>query len=207
MSWTLFGQSVTLLEAAAFITGLASVWLTKQRHIWNWPVGLVNVACFIVLFHGAKLYADAVLQIGFAVLSVVGWWQWTSAAAQSPDHEVLVTRTRWREIAASLALAGVAVWAGSAALRAWTDSPVPVADTALLVLSLLATWWQALRRLESWLVWIVVDVISVPLYWQRQLPLTAVLYVIFLIICIAGYADWRRVRQQRGETRCGSVAA
>src|SRR5205085_7614238 len=103
-----------------------------------------------------------------------------------------VTRTVWPEVAISLAISGVAIWLGSLALRNWTDSPVPIADTTLLVLSVLATWWQVLRRLECWVMWIVVDLISIPLHLQPGLPLTAVLYVVFLLICIAGFIDWRR---------------
>ncbi|RZL64352.1 MAG: nicotinamide riboside transporter PnuC [Variovorax sp.] len=196
----LLGQPVTALEIAAFVTGLATVWLTKIRHIWNWPVSLLNVACFMVLFYGAKLYADALLQIAFAVLGIVGWWQWTRAANGDAAHDVPVTRTPLREAALSLALCAVAIAAGAWALRRWTDSPVPIADTTLLVLSLLATWWQVRRRLECWLMWITVDIISVPLYWQRSLPLTAVLYVIFLLICLAGYVEWRRAWQRQQAT-------
>jgi len=66
------------------------------------------------------------------------------------------------------------------------------------VLSVLATWWQVLRRLECWVMWIGVDLISIPLYWQRSLPLTAVLYIVFLLICIAGFIDWRRAWQGQG---------
>lgn len=197
MTWTLLGQPVTVLEVAAFITGLATVWLTKQRHLWNWPVGLLNVACFMVLFYDAKLYADTLLQIGFAVLGVVGWWQWARAVDCDAAHGVAVTRTNVHETLWSLAASAIAIYAGSRLLSAMTDSPVPIADTTLLVLSLLATWWQALRRLESWLLWIAVDLVSMPLYWHRGLVMTAVLYGIFLLMCVAGYIDWRRAWQRR----------
>ena len=161
-------------------------------------MSLTNVACFMVLFYEAKLYADALLQIGFAVLGIVGWWQWTRAAASDARRDVPVTRTTWPEVAVSLAISGVVIWLGSQALRTWTDSPAPIADTTLLVLSVLATWWQVLRRLECWVMWIVVDLISIPLYWQRSLPLTAMLYVVFLLICIAGFIEWRRAWHGQG---------
>jgi len=196
MNWTFLGQPVTVLELAAFVTGLATVWLTKRRHLWNWPVGLLNVACFMVLFYNAKLYADALLQVGFAVLGVVGWWQWARAVDRDASHAVVVTRSSLRETLWSLLLSAIAIYAGSRLLVAATDSPVPIADTTLLVLSLLATWWQVKRRLESWLIWIVVDVVSIPLYWHRGLAMTAVLYGIFLLICMAGYVDWRRAWQR-----------
>ena len=77
-------------------------------------------------------------------------------------------------------------------LMAWTDSPAPWPDGSVLVLSLLATWAQARRRIESWVLWIVVDLISIPLYWSRSLPLTAILFAIFLVLCIAGLVSWSK---------------
>lgn len=203
------GQTMSALEVVAFATGLATVWLTKQRHILNWPVGLVNVACFMLLFYEARLYADALLQIFFMVLGVIGWRNWAVAARASATHEPQVTRIGARQAVLALAGATVLIALGATALGRWTDSPVPVADTTLLVLSLLATWWQVQRRLECWLLWITVDLISVPLYWSRGLPLTSVLYVVFLCICVAGWIDWRRSWQHeaaRGGVAAGGVA-
>lgn len=187
---TLLGQSVTTLEWVAFATGLLSVWLTQRMHVANWPVGLVNVMCFAVLFLEAKLYADALLQIAFFVLGVYGWWSWARVGRASSALQVTrssMTEWAWLSLLAIAATAGVA-----GTLRALTDSPVPLPDAAVLVLSLIATWMQAQRRLESWLVWITVDVISIPLYWSRSLHLTAALFAIFLVICVAGLLSWRQ---------------
>jgi nicotinamide mononucleotide transporter len=186
---TLAGQSVSALELAAFVSGLLCVWLTQRMHIANWPAGLVNTVCFFFLFVGAKLYADALLQVVFFALGVYGWWSW--ARVQAAAGSLPVTRAGLREIGVIVGLALVGTSLAASVLIAWTDSPAPWPDASILVLSLLATWAQAQRRLESWVLWIVVDVISIPLYWSRSLPLTAVLYGIFLMICIAGLMSWK----------------
>jgi nicotinamide mononucleotide transporter len=186
---TLAGQTVSGLELAAFVSGLLCVWLTQRMHIANWPLGLVNGVCFFFLFWDAKLYADALLQAVFFSLGIYGWWSW--ARVQAAAGKLPVTRAGLPEIGAIVGLALVFTSAAASALMAWTDSPAPWPDAAILVLSLLATWAQARRRIESWVLWIVVDLISIPLYWSRSLPLTAVLYVIFLLICIAGLVGWK----------------
>lgn len=203
-AFTVFGQAVTWLEGLAFVTGLLSVWLIQRMNIWTWPVGLVSVACLGWLFADARLYAVATLQVAFAVLGLWGWWQW--ARAPAPGGEPPVTRTRAAE-----ALGVGALCLPLIALVAWwlgrhTDNPAPLADTTILVLSLAATAGQALRRLEAWWIWIAVDIVSVPLYWQRGLPLTALLYVCFLLLCVAGLRSWtRRWRAQQGERVASSA--
>ncbi|RYF41244.1 MAG: nicotinamide riboside transporter PnuC [Comamonadaceae bacterium] len=187
---TLWNQSTSLLEIAAFLSGLCSVWLTRRLHIGNWPAGIVSCVCFGVLFVEARLYADALLQIAFIVLGLYGWRSW--ALARSRTGEVPVSRATGGEVALGLALAAAGTFAAAWVLGRFTDSPVPLPDAAILVLSLIATWAQARSRIECWLVWIVVDVISIPLYWSRGLPLTAVLYVLFLLICLGGLASWRQ---------------
>lgn len=189
--FTLAGQAVTWLEVVAFLTGLVSVWLTWRMHVASWPVGLVNVACFSVLFVQAKLYADALLQVAFFGLGVYGWLQWARAGRQPsglrPAH------APWREVV-GMGAAGVAGTAAAAwVLLRFTDSPAPWPDAAILAFSLVATWAQARRYVLSWPIWIAVDVVSIPLYWSRALPLTAVLYLLFLAICVAGWRHWLRL--------------
>lgn len=185
---SLFGQTVTALEIAAFVTGLLSVWLTYRMHVANWPVGLVNVCCFAVLFVDAKLYADALLQVAFFALGVYGWVQW--GRAKRAAHALRPTRATPVELAAVAATGAAGTALAAQVLIRFTDSPAPYPDGAILVFSLLATYLQARRRIESWWLWIGVDVVSIPLYWSRALPLTAVLYVVFLLICVAGLVRW-----------------
>lgn len=185
---SLLGQSATPIEILAFITGVACVWLAVKMHIANWPVGLVSVACYSVVFFQAKLYADALLQIVFFSTSLYGWWCWSRGRNDSGGGITRAKPAAWAWLTALTVIGAVVVaWY----LRRFTDSPVPTLDASILCVSLAALWWQARKVVECWWLWILVDVISIPVYWSRHLGLTALLYCIFLIMCIQGLREWR----------------
>jgi len=199
-AFSLWQQPVSGLELLAVLAGLGSVWFTYKLHIVNWPLGMVSVASYGSLFLGAKLYADALLQIAFFVLCAYGWLSW--AQGKQGPH-IPVARASRRQATITLAIALAALIGIALALHRHTDSPAPAIDAAIFALSLAATYGQARAWLESWWLWITVDIISVPLYYSRGLPLTAVLYVIFLLICLRGLAAWRAqlVEQAQGSLR------
>jgi len=189
IAFTLWGVGVTWLEVAGDVTGLLCVWLVTKEKVWNWPVGLVNTVLFSLLFLQSKLYADATLQVFFFGMGIWGWWSWVKN--KGPNEGPPVTRMSKREW---LVLGGAAV-ATTAVLtllmRNLTDSPAPLADTSILVQSLCATWAQVKKRLESWWIWLGVDMISVPLYVSRELYPTALLYVLFGCLCVVGLQRWK----------------
>lgn len=182
---------ITWAELWGDLTGLLCVWLVARQHLWNWPIGLLNNAFFFILFWWSKLYGDAVLQVVFAVIGVYGWWSWMRGAG-TVAGALPVRRTRAKEWmvlggATLLATVGAAWW-----LSRQTDSPVPLWDGSVLTLSLAATYGQAKKLLESWWLWILVDVLSIPLYVVRGLYPTAILYALFLALCVVGLRAWRR---------------
>ncbi|MBC5763821.1 nicotinamide riboside transporter PnuC [Ramlibacter albus] len=186
----LAGQAVSPVEAVAFVTGLASVWYAQRLNIATWPTGIVSVLCFAWVFFHAKLYADAGLQLVFCVLCGWGWWKWRQG--QGREGVIRVSRAPMRELVLGLVAAMLATAACAWLLRTHSDSPVPWPDAVIFSFSLLATWKQARGWIDCWWVWIAVDIVSVPLYWSRSLPLTAVLYVLFLGLCVAGWRHWSR---------------
>ncbi|MBK9032192.1 MAG: nicotinamide mononucleotide transporter [Myxococcales bacterium] len=183
------GAPVSWAEVLGDVSGLACVALVARQHVWNWPLGLINNVFWALLFWRAKLYSDSSLQGIFFALGCYGWWRWRPGAAGAV---LRVRRTQAREW--GLLAAGVAV--ATAALSIWlahaTDSPAPLADASVLTLSLAATWGQAEKLVESWWIWITVDVISVPLYISRGLYPTAAVYVIFGALCVVGLRAWAR---------------
>jgi nicotinamide mononucleotide transporter len=185
------GQTVTVLEAFGFVTGLLTVWAVWRRWIWNWPVGIANNVAFLVLFLGVGLYADSVLQLAFIALGIVGWVSWTRRGARVAA-EVRVRRIDRRSAAIAFGVTVAGTVAVAVLLIAGTDSVVPWPDAFVLVASLVATWLQARRVLEHWYLWIVIDLVSVPLYLVKGLALTAVLYLGFLGLCVGGVFAWRR---------------
>ncbi|MEZ5177483.1 MAG: nicotinamide riboside transporter PnuC [Acidimicrobiales bacterium] len=186
-----WGVDVSWAEVLGDLTGLAAVWWAARERVWTWPIGNLNSALFLVLFLDAKLYANAFLQVVFIVLGFYGWWTWVRR--HGPDLTLAVvrrtTRNEWLGLAA-VGLPGLAAWTAWLMLR--TDSPAPFWDSLTLVLSVLATYGQARKLLESWWIWITVDVVSVPLYLSRGLYPTAALYVVFGGLCVIGLRDWTR---------------
>jgi nicotinamide mononucleotide transporter len=193
---SVFGLPSTPAELLGFATGVLCVWLVVRQHIWNWPLGIANVALLMLVFWEVGLFADAGLQIVFVVLNAYGWWQWVYGGPRRNELPVRVaTRNEWLVLLAAGAVSTAALWLF---LDRMTPSTVPLADGLTTALSLMAIYWQAIKRLESWWLWIAADVIYIPLYGYKGLWFTAVLYVVFLSLCVVGLLAWRKdlLRQQ-----------
>jgi nicotinamide mononucleotide transporter len=190
VAFVLAGSPVTWTELVGDATGLLCVYLVARAHVWNWPVGIANTVLFFFVFVRARLYGDALLQLVFTTLGVYGWWSWTRGGERG--GELPVRRATARELAVAVAISVVGTALAAAILARKTDSPVPLWDASVLVLSLVATWAQAEKLVESWWLWIAVDVISVPLYVVRALYPTALLYALFLALCVLGLREWQR---------------
>lgn len=189
---TAFGAGTTWAELLGFATGLTTVYLLVRRHIANWPVGILNVLLLMVVFWTAGLYADAGLQIVYVALGFYGWWSWLHGGVQhGPLRVRSTTAAEWRGLAAAGVLLTAGLWLF---LDRFTGSTVPLPDALTTALSLLATYGQTRKLVESWWLWIAADLIYIPLYGYKDLWLTAVLYVAFLILCVFGLRAWRAAR-------------
>lgn len=190
-AFTAFGAPTSWAEVLGFVTGAWCVWLVGRQSVWNWPIGIANNLVWILLFATAGLFADSALQIVYIALAVWGWRNWVQGRAGETLAVTGTTGTEW------VWLAGAGI-AGTGALMLLLDtatsSTVPFWDAVTTVLSLLATWGQATKRWESWLLWIAADLIYIPLYLHKGLTLTALLYAGFLLLCIRGLLAWRRSR-------------
>lgn len=178
------------VEAVAVAFGLVSVYLSSREKVASWPTAIVNVAIFFFLFWKAKLYADAVLQLVYLALSVYGWYEWLFGGAnRTALHVTRVTARQWA-IATPLFLAfGLGLgWY----LAHHTDSPVPYLDALLTSGSLVAQWMMTRKLLENWAIWIALDIVYVPTFIARGLPITAVQYAVFLVLALMGWFSWKR---------------
>jgi nicotinamide mononucleotide transporter len=176
------------MEILGFVSGAVCVWLVAIQNVWNWPIGIANNVTFLILFWTAGLYADSSLQLVYLALGLYGWWAWVRGGA---DHAMLaISRTTGRQWVVLGAAGAVGTVGLTFLLDRVTDSTVPLPDAITTVLSLLATWGQARKKLESWWLWIAADVIYVPLYAYKDLWLTAGLYLGFLALCVFGLRNW-----------------
>lgn len=148
------------------------------------------VSLYLAIFWEAKLYSDALLQIFFFVVQIYGWWAWKSA----PRHRNGVA-VRWMSMRSRvLWTTGTAAWVilwGSGIAR-WTDAVAPLADASIAGMSIAAQILQSFRRVESWIIWIIVDIVAIILFHSRGLTVTAMLYGTFLIMAAAGLNEWRK---------------
>ena len=175
-------------EAFGFLTGALCVWLVVKENVWNWPVGITNNIFFVLLFWKSQLFADMTLQFLYIALGILGWYQWLYGAENK--SQLAVSRIRLSR--AVLVLAFIAIGTASLTfyLRSVHDS-APFLDAITTVLSLAAQYLLTYKIIENWLVWIAADLLYIGMYFYKDLALTAVLYMIFLAMCVAGWKEWR----------------
>ncbi len=173
-----------------------SVYLSARQRLASWPTAIVNVLLSAVVYHRARLYSDAGLQLVYFALSVYGWYEWKYGGADRTELPVARTPRARAPLLVALGAAG-AVALGVLTTR-YTDvlqhnRPwVPWTDAALTAASLVAQWMMTRKLVENWLVWIAVDVVYVPLLAYKGLYAFAALYAVFLGLAVKGWVDWRR---------------
>ena len=183
------------LELVAVVLTLLAVYLTARQILWCWPLAMVSVTLYAVVFYQAKLYADMGLQALYFGLAIYGWWAWRHGGEDHGELQVTLASTKMK-----LLLAGTGAVAGillGQTLSRFTDASLPFMDSALTSFSIVGQWMQTRKLLEAWLVWLGVDVFYVGMFLYKGLFLTAGLYAVFLILAIMGFLSWRR---SMGET-------
>ena len=181
---------MTFIEGVAVIFGLVCVWLTVRQNIWCWPTGLVQVSLYVFIFYQVKLYSDLMLHFVYIGLQIYGWYHWLHGGKNRANLPVSKLGSRSRIAWALIAIAGAGGW--GYLMATYTDAAVPYGDAFTTVASLIAQWFMARKRLESWLFWIAVDVVAIGIYWHKSLYLTSGLYVVFLVLATIGWFEWRR---------------
>lgn len=176
-------------EVVGFVTGGLCVLLAARRLIWTYPLGIANNIVFAGLFLDHALYADAGLQVVYLVLGATGWVGW--ARRPAVDDRVAVDSLPRRVVPVLVGAAAVGTVVIALLLHRLTDSTTEIADAATTTVSLVAQVMMNRRWLQSWFVWIAVDVAYVGLYLSKGLTITAGLYLIFIGCCVLGYRTWR----------------
>ena len=179
-------------EILGFATGAGCVLLAARRNIFTFPLGIANNLVFIVLFFGAALYADVGLQVVYLVLGVLGWLGWSRNRAA--DTTLQITRMPRRAILPLVAVAVAGTGLIALALHSYTDSSTEIADAATVSVSLVAQYMLNKRWLENWFVWIAVDIAFIGLFLYKGLTITALLYLLFIGLCVFGYRGWAAAR-------------
>ena len=184
----LWRGGTTWLEAASFVTGAVCVWLTVKENVWNFPIGLVNDATFCMVFFGSRLFADANLQVVYFVLGVIGWYLWLYGGEKRTELHI-ARASKLENVLVGMGV--VAMTVGMWQTLHFVGGSASFWDALTTAISLGAQWLLNKKRLENWLLWILADIIYVPLYAYKHLYLTSFLYAVFLIMAVMGYFQWR----------------
>lgn len=180
-------------EVAAVFLAVVYLMLAIREQPACWPAAILSSLIYLALFGGQQLYMESALQIFYVAMAGYGWWAWRPAA----EGDALVVHTwPWRWHVVALLLVAV-LSVASGALLAWkTSAALPYLDSFITWGSLLATWMVARKVLENWLYWFVIDSLSLGVFLNRGLYLTAALFALYLVLIVIGYRTWRsRVRK------------
>ena len=185
-----------VLEFLAFVFGIASVFYAKKENILVYPTGLVTTVITVYLLYQAKYFADMTMNIYYSVMSVYGWYKWSSKS-NGPNLEI--TRTTHRE-----KVIGVLLFIATALITylvyKFFDYKLEIPNYIDIFTSGLfftAMWYMALKKIENWTLWIIGDCIVVPLFAYRGLWMLSLQYFIFTILAIMAYLEWKRILQQK----------
>ncbi|PKQ61767.1 hypothetical protein BZG01_18575 [Labilibaculum manganireducens] len=178
-----------IIEIIGTIAGLIFLFLEIKQNKWLWPVGLLTSVMYIYVFFIAKLYADMSLQFYYVFISIYGWIVWSKGAGQK---EIPVTKLS-KGLFLILFGASMLIYAViSYILVAHTDASIPYWDAFTTALSIVATWMLARKILEQWLVWVIVNAVSLGLYIYKGLYPTSVLFFFYTVLAVVGYIQWKK---------------
>lgn len=181
---------ITWIEILAVVFSLVCVLLIIRENIWQWLVGIIGVLGYLLVFLYSGLYGLMLLQVVFIGLQIYGWREWLYGGKDK--GELKISRLPSQLIIVLFFGGAVATAAMATLFQKYTNAAMPLADSAATALSLIAQWMLAKKYLENWLVWMVVNIITIFIGIYQQLFLTAGLYTVFFVLAILGFLAWQK---------------
>jgi len=177
------------VEIFGLFAGSLSIALLIKQNIWTWPVGIAYTVASLHVFYTAKLYADFTLHVFFLIMSLYGWYYWLRGNNRI-DSELLVSREKKKVLVYSLVICSVAIIFTSNLFTLYTDADLPYWDSTTSILSIFAIWLQSRKKIESWIFWLIIDILSVGIYFYKELYFYSLLYSIYVVMAFLGYVAW-----------------
>lgn len=184
---------VIILEAITFVFGIASVYFAKKENILVYPTGLIATTITAYLFFRAHYIGDLLVNVYYSVMSIYGWYMWRKT--KDGYHVVAISRTTRGE-----KLTGIGVFLFTIVVifaiykiflpEIGTDNYIDIFVSGIFFT---AMWYMAIKKIENWTLWIVGDIIAVPLYAYRGYGILSLEYVVFTILAILAYLEWRKI--------------
>ena len=199
--FNVLGYSMSYIEFFGVLSGLISVWLSAKANIWSWLIGLVNVILSFCLYYQVQLYPDMFLQVFFFITNIIGWWRWANPKPGEEDRklELKVSYMKRDQLILTCTIGILGTFAlGKFAINLHELFPVvfsipsayPYIDSFITVMSIIATFYMIQKKIECWIIWIIVDMIATCLYYIKGVKFYSLEYLIFTLIASYGLLTW-----------------
>jgi len=213
-----------ILELIAATFGIISVFYAKKENVLVFPTGIISTALYIYLLSQWNLYGDLIINIYYTIMSVFGWYMWSKIINSAKNEHIAITRTSKKEkgiafvifIAASVFVISIYrhynimpnnLGFSDSVQYAYENltsgslekfrTAVPFLDTFTTAAAFVAMWLMAVKKIENWTFWIVTNIVSIPLYFVKGYGFTGIQYIVFLILAILGYQQWKKILKDR----------
>ncbi len=206
MDWNAFSQlflenirATSIWEVLAVAFGIISVWYARKANILVYPTGIVSTTIYIIICYNIQLYADMGINLFYTGMSIYGWYVWTRKVGNNPSRPI-----RWNTRKQQLTgfamipilyviILGLVYYFMRDNADGYMNSYVPYIDAFTTSIFLIAMWFMARKTIESWMYWIVGNIISIPLYFAKGLVFTSFQFTVFLVLAMMGLANWIRI--------------
>jgi nicotinamide mononucleotide transporter len=181
-----------VLEGIAFVFGIASVWYAKSENILVYPTGIICTVITVYLLYINQYLGDMMMNFYYSIMSIYGWWNWSRK--KNDKYAVPISRTNTKEKIIGFVLFLLTMIVTFIVYRAF-DYTLEIPNYIDIVTSgifFTAMWYMATKKLENWTLWIIGNVITIPLYAYRGLGMLSLQYLIFTILAIFGYKQWKK---------------
>lgn len=184
--WAAAGQ-MSPTEGVAVVLAIAYLVLAIRQSIWCWLAALISSLLYVIVFVKARLYMESGINVFYAAMAVYGWYEWRFGGERHRGVRIHVWPLRYHVVACVL----IAVLTGvSGLMLSATNEASPFVDSFTTVGAVVTTFMVARKVLENWLYWFVIDTVEVYLFVSRELYLTSLLFVIYLVLVVFGWRDW-----------------
>ncbi len=184
--------AIIFLEAIVFVAGILSVWFAKKENIWVYPTGLLATVITVYLFLKDGLLGDMMMNVYWSAMSIYGWWNWSRTKDNKKVVQISRTNTKEKTIGVALFFATMLFNYGIYRLFDYEILTSNYIDIFTSGLFFTAMWYMALKKLENWTLWIIADIITVPLYAYRGWGMLSLQYLIFTLLAIQAYRAWKK---------------
>jgi nicotinamide mononucleotide transporter len=186
-------QAMSLMEVAAVVFAMAYLLLAVRENVLCWLFAFLSTAIYTVLFWDVSLLMESALNVYYMAMAVYGWHQWTRGGTNGDDepHALAIRSMSGQQHALVIAVIAILCIVSGYLLSEHSTAAWPYVDSFTTWASVITTYLVARKYLQNWLYWIVIDTVSIPLYIDRGLNLTALLFVAYVVIAVIGYFKWR----------------